>query len=32
MIGSFEELQERSGAELADHHRPYVDDIVFACP
>jgi isoleucyl-tRNA synthetase len=32
VIGSFEELAERSGRELADHHRPFVDDIVFACP
>ena len=32
VIGSFEELAERSGRELADHHRPFVDEIVFACP
>jgi isoleucyl-tRNA synthetase len=32
VISSFEELQERSGHELADHHRPFVDDIEFACP
>ena len=32
VIGSFEELQERSGRELADHHRPFVDDVEFACP
>jgi isoleucyl-tRNA synthetase len=31
-IGSFAELRERSGRELADHHRPYVDDAEFACP
>ncbi len=31
-IGSFAELRERSGRELADHHRPYVDDVEFACP
>jgi isoleucyl-tRNA synthetase len=31
-IGSFTELEERSGTTLADHHRPYVDDVVFACP
>jgi isoleucyl-tRNA synthetase len=31
-IGSFSELQERSGRELADHHRPYVDDVEFPCP
>jgi isoleucyl-tRNA synthetase len=32
VIGSFDELSERSGAELADHHRPFVDEIEFACP
>ncbi len=32
VIGSFEELQERSGDELSDHHRPFVDDVQFACP
>jgi isoleucyl-tRNA synthetase len=32
MIGSFEELADRSGRELADHHRPFVDDVEFACP
>ena len=32
VIGSFEELAERSGAELADHHRPYVDEVEFPCP
>jgi isoleucyl-tRNA synthetase len=31
-IGSFEELAERSGSQLADHHRPFVDEIEFACP
>jgi isoleucyl-tRNA synthetase len=31
-IGSFAELQERSGVELADHHRPFVDDIELPCP
>ncbi len=31
-IGSFEELAERSGSELPDHHRPFVDEIEFACP
>jgi isoleucyl-tRNA synthetase len=31
-IGSFAELEERTGASLADHHRPYVDEIEFACP
>jgi isoleucyl-tRNA synthetase len=32
VIGSFEELRERTGEELADHHRPFVDDVEFACP
>jgi isoleucyl-tRNA synthetase len=31
-IGSFAELQERSGRALEDHHRPYVDEVEFACP
>jgi isoleucyl-tRNA synthetase len=31
-IGSFAELRERSGKTLADHHRPYVDEIEFPCP
>ncbi len=31
VVGSFVELTERSGAELADHHRPFVDDISFPC-
>jgi isoleucyl-tRNA synthetase len=32
VIGSFAELAERSGAELEDHHRPFVDDVGFPCP
>ncbi len=32
VIGSFEELSERSGRELDDHHRPFVDELEFACP
>jgi isoleucyl-tRNA synthetase len=32
VVGSFAELAERSGAELGDHHRPYVDDVEFPCP
>jgi isoleucyl-tRNA synthetase len=32
VIGSFEELQERSGRRLEDHHRPFVDELEFACP
>jgi isoleucyl-tRNA synthetase len=31
-VGSFAELAERSGAELDDHHRPYVDEIELPCP
>ncbi|HEY2719601.1 MAG TPA: class I tRNA ligase family protein, partial [Solirubrobacteraceae bacterium] len=31
VIGSFEELAERSGVELADHHRPFVDEVELAC-
>ncbi len=31
VIGSFAELLERTGEELADHHRPYVDEVSFAC-
>jgi isoleucyl-tRNA synthetase len=32
MVGSFAELEERSGTALADHHRPYVDEARFTCP
>ena len=32
VVGSFAELAERSGSALADHHRPYVDEVSFACP
>jgi isoleucyl-tRNA synthetase len=32
VVGSFEELARLSGAQLADHHRPYVDEIEFPCP
>jgi isoleucyl-tRNA synthetase len=32
VIGSFRELAERSGETLEDHHRPYVDGVVFPCP
>ncbi len=31
-IGSFRELEQLSGQALSDHHRPYVDDVDFACP
>ncbi len=30
-IGSFDELQELSGVRLEDPHRPYVDEVTFAC-
>jgi isoleucyl-tRNA synthetase len=30
-IGSFEELRELSGVQLSDPHRPYVDEVTFAC-
>jgi isoleucyl-tRNA synthetase len=32
VVGSFAELQERSGTALADHHRPFVDELEFPCP
>ncbi len=32
VIGSLAELRERSGVELSDPHRPFVDDIEFPCP
>jgi isoleucyl-tRNA synthetase len=32
VVGSFEELAERSGRTLEDHHRPYVDGLTFPCP
>ncbi len=31
-IGSLEELEELSGVQLDDPHRPYVDDVSFPCP
>jgi isoleucyl-tRNA synthetase len=31
LVGSFGELAERSGAELSDHHRPFVDEVVLEC-
>jgi isoleucyl-tRNA synthetase len=31
VVGSFAELTERSGVTLEDHHRPYVDEVTFAC-
>jgi isoleucyl-tRNA synthetase len=32
VIGSFAELEKLSRRTLADHHRPYVDEIEFPCP
>jgi isoleucyl-tRNA synthetase len=32
VVGSFADLEERSGRTLADHHRPYVDEVEFPCP
>jgi isoleucyl-tRNA synthetase len=32
VVGSFEELAERSGRTLEDHHRPFVDGLTFPCP
>jgi isoleucyl-tRNA synthetase len=31
VIGSFAELSEGSGRRLADHHRPFVDDVELPC-
>jgi len=31
VVGSFDDLEQRSGVRLSDPHRPYVDDIVIAC-
>ena len=31
-LGSFAEVEQRSGAELPDPHRPYVDDHAWPCP
>ncbi len=32
VIGSFAELEGLSGTTIADHHRPYVDEVEFSCP
>jgi isoleucyl-tRNA synthetase len=32
VVDSFAELEQRSGATLEDHHRPYVDEVSFPCP
>jgi len=31
VIGSFDELEQRSGMRLEDPHRPFVDELTFAC-
>ncbi len=31
MIGSFDEIKEKSGVELKDPHKPFVDDIKYKC-
>ena len=31
VVGAFGELEQRSGATLDDHHRPYVDEVGFPC-
>jgi isoleucyl-tRNA synthetase len=31
VVGSFNELEQLSGRALADHHRPYVDEVEFTC-
>ncbi|HEX8158695.1 MAG TPA: class I tRNA ligase family protein, partial [Solirubrobacteraceae bacterium] len=31
VIGGFDELEERSGVRLEDPHRPYADEVTFAC-
>jgi isoleucyl-tRNA synthetase len=32
VVGSFAELEQRSGVRLEDPHRPYVDEVDFPCP
>jgi isoleucyl-tRNA synthetase len=32
VVGSFSELRDLSGVELADPHRPFVDEVSFPCP
>ena len=31
VLGSFEEVKEKSGVELKDPHKPFVDEIVYKC-
>jgi isoleucyl-tRNA synthetase len=32
VVGSYAELERLSGKAVADHHRPYVDEVEFPCP
>ena len=32
VLGSFEEVKEKTGKELKDPHKPFVDDITYSCP
>jgi isoleucyl-tRNA synthetase len=32
VVGSFSELEMRSGQTLSDHHRPFIDEVEFPCP
>jgi isoleucyl-tRNA synthetase len=31
VVGSFADLEQRAGRALSDHHRPFVDELEFAC-
>ncbi|MDX9738964.1 MAG: isoleucine--tRNA ligase [Candidatus Dojkabacteria bacterium] len=31
VLGSFEEIKQRSGVEIIDPHKPFVDEITFSC-
>jgi isoleucyl-tRNA synthetase len=32
VLGSFKEVEERSGVKLEDPHKPFVDKVVYVCP
>ncbi len=32
VVGSLDDLEQRSGVRLEDPHRPFVDDVTFPCP
>lgn len=32
VLGSFEEIKEKSGVELEDPHKPFVDEVEYPCP